>query len=131
MLAHVGAFICAGFFVARNQRRHGRGSAQARPWRPGGGAAASPAGSATVYLRLLDGKLSFLANGQVVGVQADDLVVVLHRLVRLAQFAVQDRPVAQALDVLPESRAMARPKSSTARWGSPRRAQAQRRQGGA
>ena len=59
-----------------------------------------PAGSASLRLGLLEGELPVLADRWVAGVQADDLVVVPYRLVRLAQVAVQNRPAAEGLDVV-------------------------------
>ena len=63
---------------------------------PGGGGQA--VGSAA--LSLLEGGLPVLADRWVAGVQADDLVVVPYRLVRLAQVAVQIRSVAEGVDVV-------------------------------
>ena len=97
---------CGPFFVARTHhrssihRRQRQAGAQTRRSRPGGDATTPPVGSPSVRRRLLDGELSVLADDWVVGIQADDLVVVPYRFVRLAQVAVQHRPVAEGLDVV-------------------------------
>ena len=52
-------------------------------------------GVGSASFRLLNGKLPFLSNGLVTGVEADDLVVVPHRPLRLPKLAVQHGPLAQ------------------------------------